>query len=311
MKARGAVLLVSAVLALAADPSGGAVASDGLDALGLRPVVQEAGGDLPVQVLPVVRPANALPDGRPALGKGDVAEVWLTEPTGRYGHGVLGDAVEAGGLLVRRADGSTLSLALPEDQVFEDLQPRLADLDGDGSPEILVVRSSLSGGAVLTAYGVGAAGLGLVAQGPERLTANRWLNPVGVADFDGDGIPEVAYVETPHIGGVLRILSLQDGRLVQEAEAYGFSNHFIGSRALGLSAILDVDGDGLPEILLPDTRRRAVKAMGFVGGKLQERASYGLNAQIIGDFRLEDLDGNDLEDVIIPLSDDRELWIYR
>lgn len=306
MRALGYALLISATLA-----AEGAVASESLRALGLRPHVAKAQRELTIEVLPVVRPANALPDGRPALGQGHIAEVWLTEPTERYGHGVLGDGVEAGGLLVRLRDGTTLTLSLPEDQVFEDLQPRLTDLDGDGAEEILVVRSSLDGGAVLTAYGVVQEQLQLVAKGPERLTAFRWLNPVGTADFDGDGGLQVAYVETPHIGGVLRVLALQEGALVQQAEAYGFSNHAIGSRALGLSAILDVDGDGLPEIFLPDARRRALRVMGFVDGALVERASQGLEMAIVGDFRLQDLDGNGLEEIIIPLANDRELRLYR
>lgn len=289
----------------------GPVAAESLEALGFRPVISQAARQLDIQVLPVVRPADALPDGLPALGESTIAEVWLTGPTDRYGHAVLGDDIEAGGLLVRLADGSNLRLSLPDDEVFEDLQPRLADLDGDGTAEILVVRALLSGGAVLAAYGIVGDELRLVAEGPARLTAFRWLNPVGVADFDGDGAPEVAYVETPHIGGVLRVLSLEGGRLVQKAEAYGFSNHFIGSRALALSAILDLDEDGLPEILLPDARRRALRVMGFVDGELRERASHELGAQIVGDFRLEDLDGNGLEGVVIPLNGDRELRLYR
>ena len=292
---RAAALLFAAGLAAA-----GAAQAEGLEALGLRPLVTEAERGIAVDLRAVSRPDDALPDGHPALGQGEIAEVWLTEPTERYGHAVLGDAVEAGGLLARLVDGTSLTLSLPENQVFEDLQPRLVDLDGDGLQEILVVRSSQGSGGMLTAYGVVDGALRLVAKGPERLTTYRWLNPVGVADFDGDGALEVAYVETPHIGGVLRILSLQGDRLVQEAEAYGFSNHFIGSRALGLSAILDADEDGLPEILLPDAGRRALRVMGFVEGELRERAALQLDEQIVGDFRLEDMDGNGLDGVAIP-----------
>ncbi len=291
--------------------SAGPAQAEGLEALGFRPQVTEAQREMTIELRAVSRPENPLPDGHPALGDGAIAEVWLTEPTERYGHAVLGDGIEAGGLLVRLSDGGSLSLSLPENQVFEDLQPRLVDLDGDGRQEILVVRSSQGSGGLLTAYGVVDGTLRLVAKGPERLTTYRWLNPVGVADFDGDGVLEVAYVETPHIGGVLRILSLQGDALVQEAEAYGFSNHFIGSRALGLSAILDADEDGLPEILLPDAGRRALRVMGFVEGDLRERAVLQLDEQIVGDFRLEDMDGNGLDGVAIPLSGGRELRLFR
>ena len=35
--------------------------------------------------------------------------------------------------------------------------------------------------------------------------SHRWLNPVGAADFDGDGKMEIAVVITPHIGGTLKL----------------------------------------------------------------------------------------------------------
>jgi hypothetical protein len=37
-----------------------------------------------------------------------------------------------------------VKLTLPEDSAFEDRQPRLADLDGDGRDEIVLVRSRRS-----------------------------------------------------------------------------------------------------------------------------------------------------------------------
>ena len=285
-----------------------------LEALGLRPFFAEPSPQVRVEVRPVTRPANALPDGQPAIapgGWGRIVEAWLIEPTERYDHGVLGDAIEAGGLLVRLTDGSERQLLLPEDQVFEDLRPRLADLDRDGVPEILVVRSSLTEGAVLTAYGLVGDDLKLIAEGPRHLTAHRWLNPIGAADFDGDGVTEVAYVETPHIGGILRILSLDGDRLVEEVSWAGFSNHLIGSRELGLSAILDFDEDGLPEIFLPSARRRSIRIMRYQDGELKLLGRDFYDAQIVGDFRLEDLDGNGMDEIIFQLDDGLEVRLYR
>jgi hypothetical protein len=43
---------------------------------------------------------------------------------------------------------------LPETEVFEDLAPRLADLDGDGKAEIIVVQSHRDLGARLAVYGL-------------------------------------------------------------------------------------------------------------------------------------------------------------
>ncbi|GAB4374660.1 MAG: hypothetical protein Kow00114_37360 [Kiloniellaceae bacterium] len=303
-----AVALLAAALAAA----GGAPAfAQSLESLGFRPFFAEPSRSVKVQLRPVVRPADALPDGQPAFGSGRIAEAWLIAPTERYDHGVLGDAVEAGGLMVRLRGGGERRLLLPDTQVFEDLQPRLADLDGDGEDEILVVRSSLDAGAVLTVYGLVDDDLRLVAEGPDRLPRHRWLNPVGAADFDGDGVVEVAYVETPHIGGILRILSLQDGKLVEEASWAGFSNHLIGSRELGLSAILDFDEDGLPEIILPSARRRSIRVMRYADGELKLLGRDFYDAQIVGDFRLEDLDGNGMDEVIFQLDDGLEVRLYR
>lgn len=288
-----------------------AVVAQSLESLGFRPLFTEPSSSVAVEVHRTARPENALPDGRPAFGRGRIAEAWLIAPTARYDHGVLGDAIEAGGLLLRLNDGGERQLLLPETQVFEDLQPRLADLDRDGEDEILVVRSSLDAGAVLTVYGLVGDELQLIAEGPNHLPAHRWLNPVGVADFDGDGTVEVAYVETPHIGGILRILSLQDGRLVEEASWAGFSNHIIGSRELGLSAILDFDEDGLPEIFLPSARRRSLRVLRYQDGEITLLGRDFYDAQIVGDFRLEDLDGNGMDEVIFQLDDGLEVRLYR
>ena len=307
-----AAALLGAALLLAAPGSAGA---QSLESLGLRPFLAEPSPRVAIELRPVVRPADALPDGQPALGpaggRGRIAEAWLIAPTTRYDHAALGDAVEAGGLMVRLRDGGERRLLLPESEVFEDLHPRLGDLDGDGEAEIVVVRSSLDHGAVLTAYGLVGDDLRLVAEGPQRLAAHRWLNPVGIADFDGDGTVEVAYVETPHLGGILRIVSLRDGRLVEEASAAGFSNHALGSRELGLSAILDFDEDGLPEIFLPSARRRSLRVLRYSDGEITLVGRDFYEAQIIGDFRLEDLDGNGMDEVIFQLDDGLEVRLYR
>ena len=54
-----------------------------------------------------------VPDLRIAHGQKNIAEAWLTEPTGRYRHFVLGAAYEAANLTVRLKDsagtGSRLS----------------------------------------------------------------------------------------------------------------------------------------------------------------------------------------------------------
>ena len=230
-------------------------------------------------------PRGGLADGWIARAPGPgIVEAWYDEPTGRYDHAILGDAVEAGALVARDAAGTRFRLRLPADQVFEDLTPRIADIDGDGRGDIVAIRSFLDRGASLVVYGIVGGRLRLRASSPPIGRAHRWLNIAGIADFDGDGSRDMAVVATPHIGGTLEFWSWQAGGLERTASAAGFSNHAIGSRALGLSAVVDVDGDGRPDLVLPDTRRRAVLIVRVEAGRIETIARVPLPGAIIHDI---------------------------
>ncbi len=82
-----------------------------------------------------------LPDGHFAYGTGQIRRAWLSEPTEEYGHAILGDGIEAKVLTAEMADGAVLTVRAPQGTVFEDLTPRLWDLDGDGEAEAWVIRS--------------------------------------------------------------------------------------------------------------------------------------------------------------------------
>ena len=145
-------------------------------------------------------------------------------PTSRYAHGVLGDAVEYGALELTLANGRTRRIILPESRVFEDLAPRLADVDGDGAPEVIAVETDLDRGARLSIYDED----GLVAATPFIGTRFRWLAPLGAADLDGDGYTEIAYIDRPHLAKTLRVWRFRGGRLDQVATLEGLTNHRIG-----------------------------------------------------------------------------------
>ncbi|WP_372610977.1 FG-GAP repeat domain-containing protein [Aquicoccus sp.] len=166
-------------------------------------------------------------------GSGMIREARYTEPTTRYPHGALGDDVEWGALelmLAPCADCSqpgarTVTIRLPETRVFEDLAPRLVDLEGDGRPEVIVVESDMSQGARLAVYDE----TGMIANTPFIGRTNRWLAPVGSADFDGDGVREIAYIDRPHLAKTLRIWSFnRDGGMRHVADVPGLTNHRIG-----------------------------------------------------------------------------------
>lgn len=231
-----------------------------------------------VEVSPLPR---ILPDGLVAEGTNDILTAWLSTPTERYAHGALGDSIEAAGLSVVLRDGTRLSLELPQDAVFEDRYPRLVDLDRDGRDEMIVVKSTQAGGAALVIAGVRDGQVKILAEGPAVGRANRWLNPVGVGDFDADGAMELAYVETPHIGGTLRILRWQGDALVEVYAEYGFSNHLIGTPEMGLATVLDTNGDNVTDLVVPDTSRRVLRVVTFKGGVFKELTQVPLSAPVL------------------------------
>lgn len=233
-----------------------------------------------------------LPDGVVARGTRNIAAAWLSDPTDRYRHFVLGSQHEAATLVVSTTDRRLFRLTLPEDSVFEDRNPRIADVDGDGQDEILVVRSYTKKGAALAIAQVhDPEGLVIALETPPIGEPNRWLNPAGVADFDGDGRPEVALVVKPHVGGELQLWRFEDDRKRLLLTADDVSNHVIGSRHQRLSAIADFDGDGTPELAIPSFDRRSIRFLSFKGGRLRELHRASLPARAGEDFSIVDQNG--------------------
>lgn len=244
-----------------------------------------------------------IPGAMVARSNGDIAAAWLAAPTDRYRHGVLGDEIEAGELRVLMRDGRTLRHAVPRDSVFEDLEPRIADIDGDGQPEVVVVRSYLNAGAAVAVFAVRGEAVTQVAQARPIGSPYRWLNPVGIADFDGDGKTEIAIIETPHIDGRLKLLERQGNALIADEIGDGFSNHVIGSAALSMHAVFDWNADGVPDMAIPSQNRRSLRVVTARGGKLVELARIDHPHAIVAPMILGDLNGNGVDDVVYALFD--------
>lgn len=226
---------------------------------------------------------NQLPHSRVARGERDIAVAYLANPTERYRHGVLGDRLEAASMIVHTGDGRRVQLDLPTDRVFEDLEPRLADLDHDARDEIVVVESDARLGASLAVYGLRDGKLVPLSRGPFIGTANRWLNPLGIGDFDGDGRADLAAVVTPHIGGVLKVYRYTPGAgaLSLIAETDDISTHRHGSTELGMGAVVSVK-NGAARLLVPDNTHRRLRLLAIKQGKLVEQAGVKLDHPLAG-----------------------------
>ncbi|MDJ1008413.1 MAG: VCBS repeat-containing protein [Paracoccaceae bacterium] len=185
--------------------------------------------------------------------------------TTRYAHGVLGDAEEWGTLVVLTSEGRRLRFVLPEERVFEDLEPRVSDLDGDGRPEVIVVESHRDFGARLAVYGMS----GLIAANDWIGRSNRWLAPIGAADLDGDGVTDIAFVDRPHLAKTIRVYSYENAALTEIAEAPGYSNHRIGEDFIS-GGIRDC-GQG-PELVVARADWSGIVALRWTDGGFAETA---------------------------------------
>ena len=203
-----------------------------------------------------------LVQSRATAGVRDIAWAWLGSPTFRYPHAALGSRQHAASLhvLSSAAHAQVHTLSLPLDRVFEDRVPRLTDLDADGRDEIILVEADALYGAALVVYGLRNGEIVEIARGPHAGSSFRWLNPVGVADFDGDGMLDLASVTTPHIGGVLTLHHYRPPRLEPYARVTDVSNHRMGELEQQLAVIVPQSGQR-PMIMIPDMQLRALQAL--------------------------------------------------
>jgi len=188
----------------------------------------------------------------------DVTAARLVQPTDRYDHAVLGDALEWGGLRITVAGQADLLITLPESRVFEDIETRIADLDGDGAAEVIVVETDMARGATLAVYD--ASGKRAATEPVGR--THRWLAPAGIGDFDGDGRVEIAYVDRPHLARELVFLRYDRGTLTEVARISGLTNHRIGQDTISGGSVVCDGQDTLIVASADWSRRVAVRLKG-------------------------------------------------
>lgn len=189
-------------------------------------------------------------------------------PTERYGHGILGDAIEFGELVIETEDWAHKTryrVTLPADHVFEDVTPRLWDITGDGTPEVVVIETDMALGGSLAVYDQ----TGKIAETPHIGRPNRWLAPVAAADLDGDGRIEVAFVDRPHLAKTLRVFEWNGAALALDAELAGLTNHRIGQDFI-TGGLRDC-GAG-PEMVTADADWSDVMVTRMDGGVLTTRS---------------------------------------
>lgn len=182
----------------------------------------------------------------------------------------------------------------------------LGDIDGDGRDEIVVVRSYLQRGAATAVFGLREDSVVLLAESEPIGAPNRWLNPAGFPDLDGDGRLEVAVVTTPHIGGTLRIYRFTGTSLEPAYAQEGFSNHVLGSRELALATVTDLDRDGRHELILPADGRQVIYQVALARDGSLRTWRFGRHADAVSTAIVAgDFDSDGRIEVLYGLSDGR------
>lgn len=197
---------------------------------------------------------------------------WFDGATERLPHGALGDVTESTRLVIVRrlvsdpmddtgeavAGQESVVVDLENDatgSVFEGLAPLLADVDGDGTVDVLTTISDSETGARLAVFSTGGE---LLAQSEPVGRGNRWRHQIAVAPTGPNGELEVIEVQTPHIGGLLQFQRVDGETLALQHQIGDFQSHVLGSRNLDGAAVFDADGDGQPEAVLPTQDRTSL-----------------------------------------------------
>ncbi len=251
-------------------------------------------------------PVNALPDSR-ILKDEQNRLLFLSNPTERYTHGVLGDKIEAAGItLVETSPEPKIlrTITIPEPDVIEGIYPTWADLNNDGEREIIVTLSNAQEGARIVAYDEGG---NLMAEGPPIGAGFRWRHQLVAAPFRESGENLLAVVRTPHIGGVVEFYRLNGDKLEIVHTVDGISTHSIGSRVLFTAQAGDFDNDGQVELLAPD---QSHTRLGIVGIDNKNIIWLDLDAELTTNLAAVTFDGNNQVAIAAGLSNNTlKIWL--
>ena len=197
---------------------------------------------------------TALADARFVRGAGGTL-AFLSDPTERYDHGVLGDAVEADSMtLLRPGEEENLEAGFvvpASGGVFEQISPLWFEVPGVDGDLLAVTESTPEQATRVSVYGLDGS---LVAAGPYIGEPGKWRHLLAAGPFGPNDEIELVDTLTPHLGGTIEFYrpDLDAGSLDIVATVSGYTSHRINSRNLDTARAGDLDGDGRWELLVPN-----------------------------------------------------------
>jgi FG-GAP-like repeat/FG-GAP repeat len=168
----------------------------------------------------------------------------------------------------------------------------VADINGDGKPDLLVANEGGNGG-----NGEGSAGV-LLGNGNGTFqpvvtydSGGEWATAIAVADVNGDGKPDLVLANFSASIGVL--LGKGDGTFqpVQSFPAGGTDSFSV--------LVADVDGDGRPDVLVANLYSSVGVLLGNGDGSFQTAQSYAPGGFLPSALAVADVNGDGRPDLLL------------
>lgn len=216
---------------------------------------------------------NALRDARPVVNSEGLIALYTGATNERYIHGVLGDDFEAASLVVLNVSetefGIVAQIDLEGEDVFEGISPFWADINEDGTQDLVTTISNSTGTWIRVYLFDGEQFMETVVDSPSTGQPNRWRHQLAFGAFGPEGENELVAVRTPHLGGIVEFFryNAETNTLDLAAEQAGYTSHVIGSINMDMAVGGDFNGDGqLEMILLSQDRTRVISVQHMADG---------------------------------------------
>ena len=184
----------------------------------------------------------------------------------------------------------------PGDVYVSESRPLLADIDGDGALEILVLADA-SDGSPRTLHVYRANGQPVGGQFPRAIDPRAFEPAMLAVDLDGDRRKEIVVIEEGADFAQYRLLAFRSDGSVYPA----WNTSYVTAAPQARLAAADLDRDGKPEVLVQEQERlRVLDHTGYVrpGWPVPLSRDFDYASPAIGDL---DLDGRD--DIVVSTQE--------